>query len=571
MGTVAGELLLPARWTLARSWLLFHCPLSKDAVPWNQTIEMKFQIHLSSFLLLLLVIGQTQGVDLFVSPQGLDVNLGTVTQPLRTINRAYGLAVPGTTIIIKPGVYNDYTSGWGLRLGRSGTAAAPIILRSEVKGGAVIDGQNAADRNVAVYLDGSYNVVDGFEIRGGPKGGLKIWGNNNQIINNEIHHNGNVVSASTFGQDGIYSDKVTRDNVYRGNLVRDNGRPGSNLDHGLYLCGDNELVINNVSLRNAAYGIQVAGYTTVANMRIYNNVIAFNGKSGIVLWQTLSGIDIKNNIIYRNSLWGIDSWEAHGSGVTIDRNIVFGNGSASYDFTRGGSDYTYTVGTTISAEPLFVNATSGAFDAHLKSGSPAIDAGAAVGGVTTDFEGNPRPHGAGWDIGAYEYGGTGPAPPPLMPALSFEAEAGQIVAPFTVSAGAISQSTITLDPMLGGAARYRFNITQAGEYVIRAIVAAPNASADSFFINIDGEPTDPVMIWDIGVTIGPEERVVSWRGNGTFDAPEFSPKRFVLAAGEHTLTIRGREGVVSIDRITIESASGQPEVPREFRFKVALP
>ena len=538
-------------------------------------MRIQRQVFGLALLYLAASVMRAPGLDLYVSLQGLDVNPGTLLQPVRTITRAYSLAVPGTTIIVKPGVYSDYTSGWGLRLGRSGTALTPIILRSEVRGGAVIDGQNGSDRNVAIYVDGSYNIVEGFEIRGGPKGGIKIWGNNNQIINNEIHHNGNVVSASTFGQDGIYSDKVTRDNVYRGNLVRDNGRPGSNLDHGLYLCGDNEMVINNVSLRNAAYGIQVAGYTTVANMRIYNNVIAFNGKSGIVLWQTLSGVDIKNNIIYRNTLWGIDSWEAHGSGVTIDRNVVFGNGSANYDFTRGGSDYAHTVGATISVEPLFVNATSGAFDGHLKSGSPAIDAGVAMTAVTTDIEGNPRPNGTAWDIGAYEYSGTGPTLPPLMPALSFEAEAGQIVSPFAVSAGAISQPTSTTDPMLGGAARYRFDITQAGDYVVNAVVDAPTVSADSFFINIDGEPTDPTMIWDIGLTIGLEERVVSWRGSGTFDAPEFTPKRFALTSGEHTLTIRGREGAARIDRITIKAASGQPgprpEVPQEFRFGTPAP
>src|SRR6185503_11325516 len=142
------------------------------------------------------------------------------------------------------------------------------VLRSEVRGGAIIDGQNAADRNKGFYIDGDYNVVDGFEIRNGPNGGISIWSSGNQILNNHIHHNGNPASSSTNGKDGAYSDQNTSDNVYAANYIHHNGRSGSNLDHGLYLCGDNEVVINNILFANAASGLQVAGYATVSNMKV---------------------------------------------------------------------------------------------------------------------------------------------------------------------------------------------------------------------------------------------------------------------------------------------------------------
>jgi hypothetical protein len=57
---------------------------------------------------------------------------------------------------------------------------------------------------------------------------------------------------------------------------------------------------------------------------------------------------------------------------------------------------------------LFVNRAGG--DYHLVVGSAAIDRGTAVGAPATDFEGQPRPSGAGYDIGADEFS---PPPPPV--------------------------------------------------------------------------------------------------------------------------------------------------------------
>ncbi len=52
---------------------------------------------------------------------------------------------------------------------------------------------------------------------------------------------------------------------------------------------------------------------------------------------------------------------------------------------------------------LFVDPSG--YDLHLLEDAVAVDAGTSVSAPTEDYDGDPRPQGSGWDIGAYEYGG----------------------------------------------------------------------------------------------------------------------------------------------------------------------
>src|ERR1051326_5000361 len=113
---------------------------------------MRISVGLKLFLLVtLLGLARAESATLYVSTQGNDSYPGTAAQPFRTITHAYSLASAGTTILVAPGTYTDYSSGWGIHLGKSGTASSPIILQSQVPGGAIIDGQNASDRNLGIY------------------------------------------------------------------------------------------------------------------------------------------------------------------------------------------------------------------------------------------------------------------------------------------------------------------------------------------------------------------------------------------------------------------------------------
>ena len=158
---------------------------------------------------------------------------------------------------------------------------------------------------------------------------------------------------------------------------------------------------------------------------------------------------------------------------------------------------------------------------------------------------------------------------PLMPGLTFEAEAGLIESPFTVASGTVSQSVEVSTPSSGGRARYRVTIPSTGNYRVNMNVNAPNIAANSLFIDFDQEPTTPTTIWDVqALTSGIETRSVSWRGTGAFDAPQFNPKVWNLSAGEHTLCIRGREAGMQVDAITIvpQPSSQHPTAPNNVRI-----
>jgi hypothetical protein len=124
--------------------------------------------------------------------------------------------------------------------------------------------------------------------------------------------------------------------------------------------------------------------------------------------------------------------------------------------------------------------------------------------------------------------------------LTLSASAALVSAPLVLTNGSFSQPETT-ELAGGGKAVFNFNITNAGNYVIQALVDAPAEDSNSFYVNVDAAPEDPAMIWDVDVTTGFEERTVNWRGKGTAENDEIVPKRFNLTAGAHKLIIVGRE------------------------------
>jgi hypothetical protein len=159
--------------------------------------------------------------------------------------------------------------------------------------------------------------------------------------------------------------------------------------------------------------------------------------------------------------------------------------------------------------------------------------------------------------------GTGAATyiaPIVSGSLTLQPSAGSISSPFVLSSGYVSQSVTT--GTNGGQLVFSFQTTNSGLFAVVASVNAPNSGANSFYVNIDAPPTDPVNIWDIPMTTGFTNEIVTWRGNGTNDQTSIYPQQnFSLNAGLHQLIIEGREAGTELGPVTIVQLQPPPQPP----------
>jgi len=139
----------------------------------------------------------------------------------------------------------------------------------------------------------------------------------------------------------------------------------------------------------------VNGYTGVT-LQFLNNTAYNYDNRGITfgIGTTFTTLSIKNNIFYGQVAYQdiVDIASLTESDAQIDYNL----------YIKGTTNLANSGGThRVTADPRFTTAAEGVFT--LSPGSPAINAGIAIDGLTTDFLGNPikgLP-----DIGSYEYQG----------------------------------------------------------------------------------------------------------------------------------------------------------------------
>jgi protocatechuate 3,4-dioxygenase beta subunit/subtilase family serine protease len=201
----------------------------------------------------------------------------------------------------------------------------------------------------------------------------------------------------------------------------------------------NTVVASNDALRGGGIALSADGPGSAVDLRLVNSTVGSNdaGQGGGIHAQGINGgavtIDATNQIVWGNrSTTGEEVHLVQDNGGTVRASAAFSDiGGVSY----GGDNLeSWSAGSSVAdADPLYAN--PGLLDLRLAAGSPAVDAGDAVAGLTEDFEGDPRPSGAGVDIGADEY-----AAPATFAALKLTAlNGGERIAagePYLVTWGA---------------------------------------------------------------------------------------------------------------------------------------
>ena len=143
---------------------------------------------------------------------------------------------------------------------------------------------------------------------------------------------------------------------------------------------------NNLIARNDAStyggGVFTERSTPASQAILVNNTIVDNGDTGIVA-REYAILTMTNNIVAGHTA-GIIATHPASATVSADHNLFWNAANPII-----GSN-------AILEDPLLTA------DYHLRVGSPAIDAGLTVDWLTVDLEGNSRPQGSKYDIGAFE-------------------------------------------------------------------------------------------------------------------------------------------------------------------------
>jgi serine protease len=289
----------------------------------------------------------------------------TVPAEYETIQAAIYAAGGGDTVLVAAG---EYTENVSLQSGITleGAGVDVTIIRGQVK-----------------FKGGDFSKVTGFTITAdGASGysldsGVVATGEEFKVIGNIIEGFGTGILA---GEENM--------GLIEGNIIRQNGVGIEFSEAGPWIYCRNNLILNNTKSGLMLY--------SNAQPHVAHNTIVGNG-FGQSYGSGGAGVSIGpfnnetlvNNIIVSNH-GGING--IYESNSKDNHNLVWGNVDNYVGAAKTGAG-------DLSVDPRFVS--PGAKDYRLQADSPAIDMATNVG-VTTDFDGNPRPAGEAPDLGAFE-------------------------------------------------------------------------------------------------------------------------------------------------------------------------
>jgi len=386
-------------------------------------------------------------------PAGNDSNPGTDALPWATLQHAADEVVAGDTVWVRSGSFA------GAHLTTSGTASDPIAFRAAPGESPQITSDNPSTPDGFNIEGASWVIIEGFEVSGRTRAGIRAvlcehvtirgntcasngtWGIFTGFCD-DLLIEGNATSGS-LDEHGIYVSNSGDRPVIRGNRIWGNSRCGIHMNGDVSMGGDgiiseavveentiwsngasggsginmdgvqSSLVRNNLIYDQHASGIslyRIDGGGPSSNNRVLNNtvVVTSDGRWALNIQNDSTGTEIRNNVLWsEHSFRGaIDVCANCLSGLTSNHNavddaITLDGGSTVLTLAEWQSSTGQDQASMVaSPAELFVDAPAGDF--HLKSGSPAVDAGELRADVPTDLDGRPRPLGPTHDIGAYE-------------------------------------------------------------------------------------------------------------------------------------------------------------------------
>jgi hypothetical protein len=412
-------------------------------------------LYLISFLCLVLINTGTPAVEAatyYVATTGNDASPGTVSLPFSTIRKGISVLRAGDTLFIRGGTYGESINSNAQTI-PSGTSwsDAPVIagypgetvilkpsgcnivnlsspsLQYLVFKNLVLDGVNLTSsisfscEDIAMGSGGStinHIRFQDLEVKNSPANGIAARGTYIEFLNLHVHHNGMGAQQVGYapGANGIYgvaANSVVRGGNYHDNLcygVRffDSGTvapANDNVIEGAWLYANGKTkAFNGISACGSGGGGIILGdrRNTARNNVISNN---WHGIGVVASGSTTDTTNIFNNTMYGNVI-GLSMQSQPVTNTSAINNIIYGNSTNTYDV------YTQlkTSTSNLNSNPGFINETGNDF--RLQTGSIAIDSGVAIGSIVTDYSGKARPQGAGYDIGAHEFGSISSIKPP---------------------------------------------------------------------------------------------------------------------------------------------------------------
>ncbi len=369
-----------------------------------------------------------EGDTIFVA-QGTYTGTGSAVVTITESINLYGGwdGTPGTGSLVLPDIYTTTLDGENVRrvIYITGTVSPKI------EGFTLRNGRVVSDSGGAIYAYNASPVVTDCRIMSSTAeygGGVAFWYGAPTLGNSMVMNNVADGACEWRGGGGVYlwnSQALMENNVIRSNHASDaagggvsmmrssaNLRANTILDNhakwggGLEIVGsDSFAMVNNVVALNAAqdgspvrvYGISghpaCSGECASQGM-LKHNTVATN-TSANTSWMVTAGPTA--TLTFVNTIFGLPGgvWVDSSGSVTLRTTLweTGGNTVGGYgSFSVSGSRY---------GDPAFVDAGGGDF--HVGLTSMAIDNGTDAD-VNDDIDGQPRPQGNTYDIGADETG-----------------------------------------------------------------------------------------------------------------------------------------------------------------------